>query len=153
MADSSEPREMGSGTSGRPGVAYDPEKVGEPGQRGVPMGDQHPTNEGDGTKNIAADVHIPGPYPSDQDESTSHSDEAPPTKESRGVGSIGDVVRGTSTSTLREESEGSADDTVVDDEPDPVREDADMGTGRAKGQGLPPGSVGPGHDTPQTPAT
>ncbi len=34
-----------------------------------------------------------------------------------------------------------------------VPEDADVGTGRTKGTGLPPGSVGKGHDTPQTPAT
>jgi hypothetical protein len=35
----------------------------------------------------------------------------------------------------------------------PVPEEADLGTGRAKGTGLPPGSVGKGHQTPQTPAT
>ena len=34
-----------------------------------------------------------------------------------------------------------------------VPEDAEVGTGRAKGTGLPPGSVGKGEDTPQTPAT
>ena len=34
-----------------------------------------------------------------------------------------------------------------------VPEDADVGTGREKGTGLPPGSVGKGQDTPQTPAT
>jgi len=34
-----------------------------------------------------------------------------------------------------------------------VPEDADVGTGRQKGTGLPPGSVGKGQDTPQTPAT
>lgn len=34
-----------------------------------------------------------------------------------------------------------------------VPEDADKGTGRQKGTGLPPGSVGKGQDTPQTPAT
>jgi hypothetical protein len=34
-----------------------------------------------------------------------------------------------------------------------VPDDADVGTGRAKGTGLPPGSVGEGEDTPQTPAT
>jgi hypothetical protein len=34
-----------------------------------------------------------------------------------------------------------------------VPEDADVGTGRAKGTGLPPGSVGKGQETPQTPAT
>ncbi len=32
-----------------------------------------------------------------------------------------------------------------------VPEDADKGTGREKGTGLPPGSVGKGQDTPQTP--
>jgi hypothetical protein len=32
-------------------------------------------------------------------------------------------------------------------------EDADVGTGREKGTGLPPGSVGKGQETPQTPAT
>lgn len=32
-------------------------------------------------------------------------------------------------------------------------EDADLGTGREKGTGLPPGSVGEGQQTPQTPAT
>lgn len=37
--------------------------------------------------------------------------------------------------------------------PGGVPEDADVGTGRQKGVGLPPGSVGKGHDTPQTPAT
>jgi hypothetical protein len=36
---------------------------------------------------------------------------------------------------------------------DILEEDADVGTGRAKGTGLPPGSVGKGDDTPQTPAT
>lgn len=34
-----------------------------------------------------------------------------------------------------------------------VPEDADVGTGRAKGTGVPPGSVGKDEDTPQTPAT
>jgi len=34
-----------------------------------------------------------------------------------------------------------------------VPEDAEVGTGRQKGTGLPPGSVGQGQDTPQTPAT
>jgi hypothetical protein len=34
-----------------------------------------------------------------------------------------------------------------------VPEDADVGTGREKGTGLPPGSVGKGQQTPQTPAT
>jgi hypothetical protein len=37
--------------------------------------------------------------------------------------------------------------------PEGVPEDADLGTGREKGTGLPPGSVGKGQETPQTPAT
>lgn len=37
--------------------------------------------------------------------------------------------------------------------PEGIPEDADVETGRQKGVGLPPGSVGKGHDTPQTPAT
>jgi len=37
--------------------------------------------------------------------------------------------------------------------PGGIPEDADLGTGRQKGTGLPPGSVGKDQDTPQTPAT
>lgn len=37
--------------------------------------------------------------------------------------------------------------------PGSIPEDADLGTGREKGTGLPPGSAGKGEDTPQTPAT
>jgi hypothetical protein len=40
-------QDIGSGLAGKPGVAFDSEKLGEPGQPGVPMGDQHPTNKGD----------------------------------------------------------------------------------------------------------
>jgi hypothetical protein len=36
-------QDIGSGLAGEPGVAYDEEKLGEPGQPGVPAGDQHPT--------------------------------------------------------------------------------------------------------------
>ncbi len=35
-------QDVGSGTAGQPGVAYDAEGSGQP---GVPTGDQHPTNE------------------------------------------------------------------------------------------------------------
>lgn len=45
------------------------------------------------------------------------------------------------------------DDARAESFPAGVPEDADVGTGRQKGVGLPPGSVGKGHDTPQTPAT
>jgi hypothetical protein len=50
MADTSEThvtQEAGSGVAGEPGVAYDAERLGEPGDPGVPKGDQYPTNERD----------------------------------------------------------------------------------------------------------
>ena len=40
-------RDLGSGTAGQPGIAYDPESVGETGQQGVPTGDQYPIEERD----------------------------------------------------------------------------------------------------------
>jgi hypothetical protein len=40
-------QDIGSGLAGKPGVAYDTEELGEPGQPGVPTGDQYPTNERD----------------------------------------------------------------------------------------------------------
>lgn len=42
MAEMSNPEGTRSGT---PGVSYDTERLGEPGQPGVPLGDQSPTNE------------------------------------------------------------------------------------------------------------
>ena len=50
MADTSEThgtQDVGSGVAGESGVAYDTEKLGEPGDPGVPTGDQYPTNERD----------------------------------------------------------------------------------------------------------
>jgi hypothetical protein len=38
-------QDVGSGTAGQPGVAYDTERLGEPGDPGVPTGDQYPSNE------------------------------------------------------------------------------------------------------------
>src|SRR3712207_1847085 len=96
MDDSSEPREMGSGTAGEPGIAYDPDRLGEPGQPGVPTGDQYPTNEGDETREIKADVDVPGPYPTDRGDPTGEplTSEPEPTKETRDVDSLGDLVEG-----------------------------------------------------------
>lgn len=45
------------------------------------------------------------------------------------------------------------DNARAEQQPGGIPEDADVGTGRQKGTGLPPGSVGKGEDTPQTPAT
>jgi hypothetical protein len=55
-------QDIGSGLAGRPGVAFDAEKLGEPGQPGVPMGDQHPTNKDDdsiGESGGSADLEVP----------------------------------------------------------------------------------------------
>lgn len=169
MDDSSETRDTGSSGTGEPGIAYDSEKLGEPGQPGVPTGDQHPTNEGDDKKRIVADVDIPGPYPSDRGDPTGEpmSSEPEPTKETREAGSLGDLVQGLGAplpggaagSQSRpgkayeydDSPQGRIDRARAESFPGGVPEDADVGTGRQKGQGLPPGSVGRGHDTPQTP--
>ncbi len=110
MADSPETQETGSGVSGKPGTAYDQERLGEPGQPGVPTGDQYPTNEKKGEMNdaVVADVHIPGPYPSDGGHDTGEpvSSEPEPTKASRSAGSLGDLTDNVSTSTTREDTGG-----------------------------------------------
>lgn len=58
---------------------------------------------------------------------------------------------GGDTTVLRERA--AAEAGATDDASEDVSKDANIGTGRRKGQGLPPGSVGKGHDAPQTPAT
>lgn len=69
MEDSSERHEtqdIGSGLTGEPGISYDSERLGEPGQPGVPTGDQYPSNEGGGDgmdDAIVADVTSPAPIP------------------------------------------------------------------------------------------
>lgn len=93
------------------------EDRGDPGQPGVPTGDQYPSNEGEGegmNDAIAADVHIPGPYPSDGD--TGESSSGPePTKETRDAASLGDLTENVSRETVREET-GGLGSPVYDDE-------------------------------------
>jgi hypothetical protein len=120
MADSPETQEMGSGVSGKTGTAYDPESVGEPGQAGVPTGDQYPTNEKKGDMNdaIVADVHVPGPYPSGEGDPTGEplsSDSEEPTKAARSAGSLGNLTEETSTSTVREETGGLGSPVLDED--------------------------------------
>jgi hypothetical protein len=57
MEETSETTGIGSGVTGKPGVSYDTEKLGEPGQPGVPTGDQYPTNE---RENITEHGDSPG---------------------------------------------------------------------------------------------
>ncbi len=55
-------QDIGSGLAGRPGVAFDAEKLGESEQPGVPMGDQYPTNEHDNDieeSGGSADLEVP----------------------------------------------------------------------------------------------
>lgn len=112
MEDSSErhaTQDIGSGSAGKPGISYDSERLGEPGQPGVPTGDQYPSNEGEGegmNDAIASDVHVPGPYPSEGDTGESLSSEPEPTKETRDAASLGDLTENVSSETVREETSG-----------------------------------------------
>jgi hypothetical protein len=114
MADRPETKDMGSGVSGKPGLSYDPERLGEAGQPGVPTGDQYPTNERDGDS-IVADVDVPGPYPSDGDTGEPLSQEPEPTKATRDASSLGDLTEAASADTTREETGGLGSPLYDDD--------------------------------------
>ncbi|MBV8541075.1 MAG: hypothetical protein JO268_11105 [Pseudonocardiales bacterium] len=110
MENRPDPQNVSSSATGKPGLAYDPERVGEPEQTGVPTGDQYPTNEGAGGRDdtIVADVDIPGPYPSGRGDPTGEplSSEPEPTKATRGTGSLGDLTKDISKGTVGEETGG-----------------------------------------------
>jgi hypothetical protein len=108
--------ETTSGVTGEPGVAYDTEKLGEPGQPGVPQGDQYPTNKDD-EREIVADVDIPGPYPSGRGDPTGEplSSETEHPEATRTGGSLGDLTKDVSTSTMREDT-GGLGSPIFDDE-------------------------------------
>lgn len=112
--------ETASGVTGEPEAAYDTEKLGEPGQPGVPLGDQYPTNEGDKERKIVSDVHIPGPYPSAQGDPTGEplSPETEQPEATRTGGSLGDLTKDVSTSSMREET-GGLGSPLLDDETRP----------------------------------
>lgn len=104
-------QDIGSGVAGKPGISYDSERLGDPGQPGVPTGDQYPSNEGEGNgmdEAIVADVHIPGPYSSDRGDATGESSSpgSEPTKETRDAGSLGDLTENVSKETTRDETGG-----------------------------------------------
>jgi hypothetical protein len=90
--------DSGSGTAGEPGVAYDTDRVGEPGDPGVPTGDQYPTNERDniseGGYGSAGIDDVPGT----RSPGESVSSEPEPTTADRDAGSLGDLTQGVSTS-------------------------------------------------------
>ena len=57
MAENADARQAPDAQEGASGVAYDEQRLGEPGQPGVPTGDQYPTNEpGGGEEAITAVV-------------------------------------------------------------------------------------------------
>jgi len=103
MADTSEthvPQDMGSGVSGEPGIAYDPDRLGEPGDPGVPKGDQYPTNERD---NITEDGYggvgiddVPGTRTPGEPVSS----EPESTRADRDAGSLGELAKDASTSEI-----------------------------------------------------
>ena len=103
MAEASErhtTQDIGSGTAGEPGVAYDPDSVGEPVQPGVPTGDQHPTNERDnistgGQGGVGIIDDPPGTHPAGE----SASSEPEPTEAAtRQGGTLGELAEDVSTS-------------------------------------------------------
>jgi hypothetical protein len=92
-------QDVGSGTAGEPGVAYDTDKLGERGDPGVPKGDQYPTNE---PGNIKEGGHggvgiddVPGTRPAGESAS---SESEPPPGTTRQGGTLGQLTEDVSTS-------------------------------------------------------
>ena len=110
MADTSETHDMGSGVSGKPGISYDSERLGEPGDPGVPTGDQYPTNERDnitfgGSGSVGVD-DVPGTRPPGEPVSS----EPEPTKADRDARSLGDLAEDVSTADVAESREVAPSD-------------------------------------------
>jgi hypothetical protein len=90
-------QDIGSGAAGEPGVAYDTDRLGEPGDPGVPTGDQQPTNEpgniAEGGYSGAGIDDVPGTRPAGE----SVSSEPEPAR-GRQTGSLGALTEDVSTS-------------------------------------------------------
>jgi hypothetical protein len=125
MADTSEThmtQDMGSGVSGEPGVAYDTDRLGEPGDPGVPTGDQHPTNERD---NITESGHggvgiddVPGTRTPGEPVSS----EPEPTRADRDAGSLGELTQDASASGMAATTKvATSDDPYSHDDADQQR--------------------------------
>jgi hypothetical protein len=130
MAEASErhtTQDIGSGAAGEPGVAYDPDSVGEPVPPGVPTGDQHPTNE---RGNISEGGHggvgiddPPGTHPAGE----SVSSEPEPTEAAtRQGGALGELTEDVSTSekasaTTRQMASSDSDDPYSHGDADQAR--------------------------------
>jgi hypothetical protein len=129
MAEASErhtTQDIGSGAAGEPGVAYDTDRLEEPGP-GVPTGDQHPTNE---RGNISEGGHggvgiddPPGTHPAGE----SVSSEPEPTEAAtRQGGALGELTEDVSTSekasaTTRQMASSDSDDPYSHGDADQAR--------------------------------
>jgi hypothetical protein len=130
MAEASEThatQDIGSGTAGEPGVAYDTDRLGEPGDPGVPTGDQYPTNE---PGNISEGGHggvgiddPPGTHPAGESASSEPEPTEPVTRQGR---SLGELTEDVSTSeaasaATRHMAPSDADDPYSHEDADQAR--------------------------------
>jgi hypothetical protein len=104
-------QDVGSGTAGRPGTAYDPDSVGESGQQGVPTGDQHPTEERDNIEFGGGSVGIGVPGSQTPGESR-HPGTEP--KDTQGGQSLGDLTGEMGQGKTRQDT-GGLDSPAVDE--------------------------------------
>ena len=128
MAEASErhtTQDIGSGAAGKPGVAYDTDRLGEPAEAGVPTGDQHPTNE---RGNISEGGHggvgiddPPGTHPAGESVSSEPEPTEAPTRQG---GTLGELTEDVSTS---EKASAPTRHMAPSDSDDPYsHEDADQ---------------------------
>jgi hypothetical protein len=105
-------RDRGSGTASEPGIAYDPESVGETGQQGVPTGDQYPTEERNNIQVSGGSVGLSVPGTQTPGEPR-HSGGEP--TDTQGGRSLGDLTGEMGKGTTREDT-GGLGSPAVDDE-------------------------------------
>jgi hypothetical protein len=93
--------EMGSGVAGTSGTSYDRERLGEPGDPGVPTGDQYPSNERDNIEEGGGSVGIavPGTRPPGT-RPPGESLSSDPESTERATGSLGALTEDVSTSEM-----------------------------------------------------
>lgn len=92
--------DIGSGTAGEPGVAYDTDRLGESGDPGVPTGGQYPTNERDNISEGGYGGAGIDDVPGTRSPGESVSSEPEPTSADRDAGSLGDLTQDASTSEM-----------------------------------------------------
>jgi hypothetical protein len=118
-------RNIGAGTAGESGVAYDSDRLGEPGDPGVPTGDQHPTNERD---NIAEGGHggvgiddVPGTRTPGEPVSSESEPTTAATRQGRSLGALADDVSTSEKATTETRKVATSDDPYSHDDADQAR--------------------------------